>query len=116
MSDSPRYGPERGDSVLLVEASTKRWLCHQNFYDDREESDIEFFRFDHSPRIGTQHPKCWGHDRHTISHVLIARISSREFDALQATSRTHARSGLGELKSRYREVSPQGVAPSPQPT
>ncbi|WP_407078314.1 hypothetical protein [Streptomyces sp. NPDC005435] len=53
----------------------------------------------------------WEHDRHTISHVFIMRISSDESDSIQATSRTHARWGLYELKSRYREGSPEGVVP-----
>jgi hypothetical protein len=71
-----------------------------------------------NPRFGsvygvleTQDLNCWEHDRHTTSHVLIVRISSDESDALQATSRTHVRWGLGELKSRYREVSPEEVVP-----
>lgn len=111
---SARKGNKFGAKAAFNKSRPGRatwWLRHQNFYGGREESETEFSLFDHSLWIGTQDPNCWEHDRHTISHVLIVRISSDESDALQATSRTHARWGLGELKSRYLKVSPEGVVP-----
>lgn len=58
----------------------------------------------------TRESDCWEHDRRTISRVFIVRISSEESDFLQLTSSSHTRWGISELKSRHRELSPEGVA------
>ncbi|MFJ8110384.1 hypothetical protein [Streptomyces sp. NPDC096132] len=112
------------DRLMLCGGCCSGWTVPQlllapgtDFRDGAAHYLAERFRIT-NPRFGsvygvleTQDLNCREHDRHTISHAFIVRISSDESNSIQATSRTHARWGLGELKSRYREVSPEGVVP-----
>ncbi|WP_369034020.1 hypothetical protein [Streptomyces adonidis] len=69
-----------------------------------------------NPRFGTVYgvhetdeSHCWEHDHRTISHVFIVRISPEESNFFQLISPSHTRWGIGELKYRHREISPEGV-------
>ncbi|MFI6022360.1 hypothetical protein ACIBCP_32565 [Streptomyces sp. NPDC051287] len=86
-----------------------------DFRDGAAQHLAERFHID-SPRFGsvygiheTREPECWVHDHHTISRVFIVKISSRESDLFQASSPSHTRWGIHELKSRHQEISPEGV-------
>ncbi|MFF4804696.1 hypothetical protein ACFY1U_41030 [Streptomyces sp. NPDC001351] len=52
---------------------------------------------------------CWEHDQRTVSHVFIVRISVKESDSFQEMSLSHARWEISELRSRHRDISPEGV-------
>ncbi|MBD0840720.1 hypothetical protein [Streptomyces sp. TRM68416] len=58
----------------------------------------------------TRESDCWEHDQRTVSRVFIVRISAEESDAFQAMSPSHARWKVSQLKTRHRDVSPEGVA------
>lgn len=58
----------------------------------------------------TRKSDCWEHDQRTVSRVFIVRISTKESDSFQAMSPSHARWEISELRSRHRDVSPEGVA------
>ncbi|MET9080833.1 hypothetical protein ABZX77_02880 [Streptomyces sp. NPDC004237] len=70
-----------------------------------------------NPRFGslygvheTRESDCWEHDQRTVSHVFIVRISAKESNSFQAMSLSHARWEISELKTRHRDISPEGVA------
>lgn len=58
----------------------------------------------------TRESDCWEHDQRTVSRVFIVRISTKESDSFQAMSLSHTRWKISELKTRHRDISPEGVA------
>ncbi|MEU1853436.1 hypothetical protein ABZ499_30285 [Streptomyces sp. NPDC019990] len=58
----------------------------------------------------TRDSDCWEHDQRTVSRVFIARISAKEPDSFQAMSPSHTRWEISELRTRHRDISPEGVA------
>lgn len=108
--------------LMLCRACCSGWTVPQAPLDsdaDFRESATRFLaeRFQiHEPRYGslfgihtTRAGECWQHDQPTISHVFLIRISAEESDAIQQLSAAHARWGVEELKSRHRDISPEGV-------
>ncbi|WP_105967728.1 hypothetical protein [Streptomyces geranii] len=57
----------------------------------------------------TDEPHCREHDHRIISHVFIVRISPDESNCFQLISPSHTRRGIGELKYRHQEISPEGA-------
>ncbi|MGP4084759.1 hypothetical protein [Streptomyces sp. KR55] len=57
----------------------------------------------------TSEADCWEHDRQTVSHVFIVKISSEQSDSLLLASPSHARWGISELQANQKEISPEGV-------
>lgn len=57
----------------------------------------------------TQESDCWEHDQRTVSRVFIVRIDGEESDSFQAMSPSHTRWEISELRTRIRDVSPEGV-------
>lgn len=57
----------------------------------------------------TRESDCWEHEHRTITRVFIVRISPEESDLFHSTSPSHTRWGISELKSRHRDISPEGV-------
>jgi hypothetical protein len=51
----------------------------------------------------------WEHDRVTATRVFIVRINASQSAAVQHMSASHVRWGLDDLKSRRREIHPEGV-------
>ncbi|MGW0208489.1 hypothetical protein ACWDZ8_22700 [Streptomyces sp. NPDC003233] len=110
------------DRLMLCGGCCSGWTVPQtllapdtDFRDGAAHYLAERFRIT-KPRFGsvygvhkTRGFDCWEYDRHTISHVFIVRISSEESDSVQMISPTHTRWGLDELKSRRREIWPEGL-------
>ncbi|WP_340383159.1 hypothetical protein U5640_37315 [Streptomyces sp. SS7] len=70
-----------------------------------------------NPRFGSIHgvhetreDDCWEHDQRTVSSVFIVRISAKESESFQGMSPSHTRWKISELRTRHRDVSPEGVA------
>lgn len=110
------------DRLMLCNACCGGWTAPQVLLDpdsDFRESATRFLakRFQvHDPRYGslygihtTRDGECWQHDQPTVSHAFLVRISAEESDAIQQLSSAHARWGVEELKSRHRDISPEGV-------
>ncbi|MDW4911358.1 hypothetical protein RB628_40255 [Streptomyces sp. ADMS] len=110
------------DRLMLCGTCCSGWTVPRVLLDpevDFRDAATQFLadRFQiHNPKYGTvygvrktQDSECWEHEHPTVAHVLLVRISSEESDSIQRTSTRHARWGIGELKDRHREISPEGV-------
>ncbi|MFC5027838.1 hypothetical protein ACQFX6_17220 [Streptomyces sp. DSM 41987] len=51
----------------------------------------------------------WEYDRQTSSRVFIVRINAKQSAAIQRISKSHARWRIEDLKSRRREINPEGA-------
>ncbi|MEU2283045.1 hypothetical protein ABZ614_14120 [Streptomyces sp. NPDC013178] len=110
------------DRLMLCGGCCDGWTVPQallaagsDFKDGATQYLAERFHIE-NPRFGslygvheTRESDCWEHDQRTVSHVFIVRISIEESDSFQATSPSHTRWGISELKTRHRDISPEGV-------
>ncbi|MER6559338.1 hypothetical protein ACIBU0_19145 [Streptomyces sp. NPDC049627] len=111
------------DRLMLCGGCCAGWTVPQtlltrdaDFKDGAAQYLADRFRIS-NPRFGsvygvheTREPECWEHDQRTVSHVFIVRISAEESDSFLTMSPSHTRWKISELRTRHRDVSPEGVA------